>query len=137
MRKIVLISCVKSKLNHPALARELYISPLFKFSLAYARSLNPDEIYILSAKYGLVELNQRIEPYELTLNKMSVNEVKAWSERVISKLERLVNLEEDEIIFIAGQRYRQFLISHITHYSVPLEGMSFGQQLRYMKAHTR
>lgn len=52
-KKIGLISCVSKKLNCKTKAKDLYTSPLFKYSLAYARKLNPDKIYILSAKYGL------------------------------------------------------------------------------------
>jgi hypothetical protein len=135
--RIALISCVKSKLKHPAPAKDLYISPLFKFSLKYAKSLNPDRIFILSAKYGFLDLDQNIEPYELTLNKMKKNDVKIWSEKVLEKLRKNADLDNDEIIFIAGEKYRRFLTPHIRHYSVPLKGMSFGNQLRYMKAHTK
>ncbi len=54
MKQIVLISCVSKKLNAKSKAKDLYISPLFKKNLKYATSLNPDETFILSAKYGLV-----------------------------------------------------------------------------------
>jgi hypothetical protein len=137
MRKIVLISCVKTKLKHAAPAKELYTSQLFKFSLAYARSLNPDAIYVLSAKYGVVELDQRIEPYEMTLNNMSVSASKEWAKNVVSRLEELIDLEKDNIVFIAGDKYRKFLIPHIRNYEIPLKGLSFGRQLQYMKAHTK
>jgi len=47
-KKIRLISCVSKNLNCKAKAKDLYTSPFFKKSLAYARKLNPDKIYILS-----------------------------------------------------------------------------------------
>lgn len=53
------------------MAKDMYVSDLFKKSLEYARRLNPAKIYILSAKYGLLELDDMIEPYEITLNEMS------------------------------------------------------------------
>lgn len=62
MKKIVLISCVSQKRSHRSKAKDLYISALFKKNLAYARRLNPDAIYILSAKYGLVDLETEIDP---------------------------------------------------------------------------
>jgi hypothetical protein len=49
MRKIVLISCVSQKFPYKASARHLYISPLFKKNLAYARKPNPEAIFVLSA----------------------------------------------------------------------------------------
>ena len=79
MSLIVLISCVKQKLPYRAPAAELYVSPLFRGSLCYARSLRPDAIHVLSALYGLVGLNDDIEPYDLTLKKMPAAERKAWA----------------------------------------------------------
>lgn len=79
MKKAVLISCVSKKLPHKAKAKDLYISPLFKLNLAYAQSLNPDVIYILSAKYVLLDLDAEIEPYDETLNNISSSQVRAWA----------------------------------------------------------
>jgi len=59
MKKIILIQCSKKKLIKPAKAKDLYISPLFKKSLAYAFMLNPDKIFILSAKHNLLPLNRK------------------------------------------------------------------------------
>lgn len=136
MRKIVLISCVSVKQEHKAKAEELYISPLFKYGLAYAKSLKPDQIYILSAKYGLVGLDKVIEPYNVTLNKMSSKEIKEWSERVLSQLRQKIDLDADQIIFLAGKNYRKYLIPHIKNYSIPLKGLGIGRQLKYLKEHS-
>jgi hypothetical protein len=135
--RIVLISCVKVKLNHPAKARELYISPLFKLSLRYAESLHPDKIFILSAKYCVVGLDEKIAPYELTLNKMHIPQAKEWSEKVISQLRTVSDLDNDEFVVVAGERYRRFLLPHIRHYTIPTKGLSFGKTLQYLKAHTK
>ena len=63
MKRIVLIYCVKTKLDHPTKAEDLYISNLFKNYLAYARYIKPDLVFILSAKYGLLKLDEQIAPY--------------------------------------------------------------------------
>lgn len=133
MKKIVLISCVKSKLDHPAKARDLYISDLFRSSLAYAQSLKPDKIFILSAKYGLLELDDQIKPYELTLKTMPTAEVKAWSIRVLASLRQKADLKNDLFIFLAGDKYRKYLIPELAYYQIPMKGLSFGQQLHEMK----
>jgi hypothetical protein len=73
MKKIVLISCVKMKLSYRSKAKDLYTSTLFRSNLEYTRRLTPDAIYILSAKYGLVGLEDEIDTYNLTLNKMTVS----------------------------------------------------------------
>jgi hypothetical protein len=131
--KIVLISCVKMKLPHPAQAQDLYISPLFRFNLGYARSLKPDAIYILSAKYGLVGLEQVIEPYELTLNTMGESQKRDWAQRVLMDLNKKTDLLHDHFIFLAGKNYRKYLIPAMRSFEVPLEGYSFGEQLRELK----
>ena len=137
MAKIVLISCVSKKLNHRAKAGDMYISPLFKMGLGYARSLNPDNIYILSAKYGLLGLETEIEPYEVTLNKMPDKEIREWAEVVVAGLEKTANLKEDEFIFLAGERYRKYIIPHLTKYSVPMKGLGIGKQLKFLKEHNK
>ena len=62
MKKIVLISCVSKKLAVKSKAENLYSSVLFKYNLRYAKSLNPEKIFILSAKYGLLSLDDEVEP---------------------------------------------------------------------------
>jgi cytoplasmic iron level regulating protein YaaA (DUF328/UPF0246 family) len=136
MRKIVLISCVSVKLSHKARAEDLYISPLFKYGLSYAKTLHPDKIYILSAKYGLLELDEIIEPYNTTLNTMKSNEIKEWSERVLIQLNKKVNLNSDQVIFLAGNNYRKYLIPHIKDYIIPLKNLGIGKQLKFLKEHS-
>lgn len=133
MAKIVLISCVNEKLGHKAKAKDLYISPLFKMNFKYAESLSPDTIFILSAKYGLVNLSDEIEPYDETLNNMPSKDVKEWAERVIDKLRKVADLANDEFIFLARNKYRKFLIPQIKHYRIPLEGLPIGKQLQFLK----
>lgn len=109
MPKIVLIPCVKEKLNHKAIARDLYIGPLFKKLLKYAKSLKPDKIFILSGKYGLLKLDEEIEPYDKNLNECSLAEIKTWSEKVLNKLAEVADLNGDEFVFMAGAKYRKFI----------------------------
>ena len=131
--KVVLISCVSKKLDYKVKAKDLYISPLFKFNLRYARSLNPDKIFILSAKYGLVGLDDEIEPYDLTLKNMAISERKGWAERIIKQMSELVDFDNDEIIFLAGEKYREYLIPKLKNYKIPMKGLSIGRQLQFLK----
>ena len=133
MTRIVLISCVSQKLPHKAKTKYLYVSDLFKKSLKYAESLNPDQIFVLSAQYKLVTLHEEIEPYDQTLNDMSAEERREWAARVIGQLREVTDLDQDEFIFLAGQKYREYLTPHIRNYRVPLEGLRIGQQKRYLK----
>ena len=134
--KIVLISCVSKKGNEEAEAKNLYLSPLFRYNLKYASFFNPDKIFVLSAKYGLLNLEDKVKPYEKSLNKMRSREVKEWSKKVLRELKEISNLEKDEFIFLAGERYRKFLIPSIKNYKIPLEGLGIGKQLKFLKEAT-
>jgi len=137
MAKIILISCVSKKLNRKSKVQDLYISPLFKKNLIYAKSLNPDKIFILSAKYGLLSLTDEVEPYDKTLNKMTSNEIKEWANFVISQLQKVSDLNKDEFVFLAGNKYRKFLLSHIKNYKIPMLGLSIGKQLNWLTERTK
>jgi hypothetical protein len=132
--KIALISCVKTKLNTkiPVRADELYQSALFKKSYEYCKN-RYDKVYILSAKYGLLEINDMILPYEKTLNKMSKKEKEIWYNNVFNSLKNKIN-KEDIIYYHCGNNYRQGLIDKLDNiFDVPLLGVSFGNQLKFYK----
>lgn len=133
-KSIVLISCVSMKLNRAAMARDLYVSSLFRKNLAYAESLQPDAVFVLSAKHGLLRMNDVVEPYDLTLNKMGVGEMKAWAKGVLEQLKRCTNIERDRFIFLAGERYRRFLVPAIRRAEVPMLGMTIGRQLQFLNS---
>lgn len=132
-KKIVLISCVSRKQSHKAKAGELYASTLFRLSFKYAVSLSPADIYILSAKHGLLEPEREIEPYEQTLNNMRATELREWGNNILQQLRQVTSLEEAEFIILAGDKYRKFLLPHIKNVSVPLKGLRIGEQLRHLK----
>ena len=132
MAKIVLISCVSKKLNHKSKAQDLYVSPLFQKNLRYAKSLNPDKIFILSAKYGLLSLTDEVEPYDKTLNKMTSNEIKEWANSVLKQLQKVSDLDKEEFLFLAGNNYRKFLLPHIKNYKIPMLGLGIGKQLKWL-----
>lgn len=136
MKKIVLISCVKRKRDHRAKAKDLYTSTLFKLCYKYAQLLNPDAIYILSAKYHLLECAQEIEPYELTLNTMKKAQVQAWAEKVTGQLHKVADLQNDKFIFLAGEKYRKYLIPAMNNYEIPMQGLGLGKQLAWLKNET-
>lgn len=132
MKTIVLISCVKKKQKKNCKAEDMYISSFFKKSIAYAKSLSPEKIFILSAKHGLLSLSTEIEPYELTLNNFNISELKDWSTKTLQQLTKEASLENDRFIFLAGEKYRKFLLSEINNYEIPLKGLANGKQLQYL-----
>lgn len=129
---IVMISCCKSKREdgreHPA--AELYTSPLFRKSLEYARRISQDkDIYILSAKYGLLPLDARVRSYDVTLNRMGERDRKAWAERVVDQMTSKGIIEEP-ITILAGDVYTKDLLPYLPNAKVPLKGMGLGMRLK-------
>lgn len=62
----IVIPCGGKKRETECAARDMYKGGYFKQCLNYALSLTQDEnIYILSAKYGFLKLNDTIKPYNV------------------------------------------------------------------------
>lgn len=134
MKKIVFIACGSKKHSYKTKAKELYTSTLFKLSFAFAQILQPDEIFILSAKHGLVGIDQELEPYEQTLNTMPAHQVKEWAAHARGQMKaKGIDFENDEAIFLAGEKYRKYLLPYFQHTYVPLQGLRIGKQLQYLK----
>jgi hypothetical protein len=133
MKKIVLIACASKKANRAAPAEDFYISPLFRANLAYAKSLKPAMIFILSAKYGLVKLNQQLAPYDLTLNTMSDRQIRVWASRILGQLRTRIDIEQSEVVVLAGEKYRRHLVPSLRYSIVPLKNLGIGEQLHWLK----
>ena len=130
----VFISCVKSKRKTKAKAKDMYISPLFSYSLKYALSLTSEnKIYILSAKYGLLRLDDVINPYELTLNTMNESEKKKWAYKVYLQMKECGLNFDEEAIFLTGKNYRKYLITKFSNATAPLKNLGLGMQLSFYK----
>lgn len=132
--RIALIGCVKKKAEVSCMAKDMYISPLFKGCYRLAKKMKADKIYILSAKYGLIEETQIIAPYNETLNDKSEKERKVWAYYICQSLIKGgVNLSTDEFIILAGENYRKWIIRKMSHYIIPLQGLSLYKQIQYLK----
>lgn len=132
-KQIILISCVSQKLEQRAKAKDIYVSTLFKLNLRYAQKLAPDDIFVLSAKHGLLSLEQEVDPYEQTLNTMPAHEVKQWADRVLDQICAKYFIDETTFIFLAGERYRKYLLPHLKNVQIPLKGLGIGRQLQKLK----
>jgi cytoplasmic iron level regulating protein YaaA (DUF328/UPF0246 family) len=145
MKTIVLVSCVSRKRDKKSKARELYFGPLFENSMAYAQSLGADEIYILSALYGLLRLEDEISPYDVTmayvppdkrkpgLKILSKPEKKEWGERVCTALSNHANLASDKFILLAGAEYAKPLRGRLILLEEPLRGLQQGRRVARLK----
>ena len=110
--RVVLVACSKTKLNTPAHAQALYKGQLFEKSKAYAKQLvedgEADAWYILSAKHGLVEPNEILEPYDKTLSNVGSEEKMEWARGVLMDLSNAIGEVTAEVL--GGQDYWQPLV---------------------------
>jgi hypothetical protein len=138
MARIVLLSCSKSKTPYKAPAQELYsASPMFQKTLEYGKSLKPDKMYILSAKHHLVDLNQKLAPYDLTLKDFTAEEKAKWGDEVYKEMkQRGINPEKNKFIFLAGNEYIKPLLKYIPESNVetPMGGKRFGERLKWLNS---
>ncbi len=134
--RIGLVGCVKTKLDHAAPARDLYVSPMFRGRRTYVER-TCDRWFVISALYGLVDPDAVIEPYNVTLKDASEAERRQWSTGVLRALEsELGTLAGKDFELHAGSSYlvhglasglRAAGASVIT----PTAGLTFGQQLAF------
>ena len=135
---LCLVSCVSVKRAVPSPARDLYASPWFRKARACVEAMGCPW-YILSAKYGLLDPNTTIDPYNQTLKTIPVSRRRAWASGVIEQLgPRLAGV--NSVAFLAGSAYREFLERELrgrglTIY-VPMEGMGIGRQLSWLADQT-
>lgn len=122
MKTIVLISCSSEKGSTSTTAEQLYTSSLFKKSLARAKKLNPDAIYILSGKHHLLPLDKVIEPYNQRVSRKK-DENEAWGAKVIEQLKKVTDLQNDKFIIYAGKDYVTPIKSSFKNVILPFDGV--------------
>lgn len=134
---LALISCVKTKLPHPAPARSLYISAWFKKARDLVESSGA-QWFVLSSAYGLVSPTTEIEPYDYTLNSVGVAERRRWAKDVLDKLVPEIR-DERRVVMFAGARYREFLVEPLERLGltvvVPMAHLTRGEQLGWLTEH--
>lgn len=136
---VYLVSCVSMKSDRDSMAKDLYVSPWFRKARAFVERRRACW-FILSAEYGLVRPDQKIAPYEKTLNTLGVAERRKWAEKVIEQM-RSELPDASKIVLFAGQRYREFLMDYLQQrYSevvAPLSRLGIGKQLGWFDQDSR
>lgn len=136
---IGIMSCVSTKLKGTHKAKDIYISNLFNKSYEYCIK-KYDLIIILSAKYYVLNLDDEINYYDLTLNKFSEKQKIAWAARCYIQLKNkhLLN-NNNEIFWHCGINYNIYISQLINNYfpdikqNFLLKGLTIGNQLKWYK----
>lgn len=125
--RVALVACSKTKSRTLAKAKDLYMSPLFKLSRAYAERIG--RWAILSAKHGVVDPEVLLEPYDLTLQQMTKTQRSEWA--CATNIELQERFGDVSFIVLAGKLYGEALEGLSCEF--PLGSLSFGRRLRFLK----
>jgi hypothetical protein len=130
----VLISCSKSKGGHRDLARNMYVSPLYRKSVMVAEGWGIP-FSILSAKYGLLSPDDLIEPYEMTLKGASKQFKSDWAKKVDEQIRNTLDRKK-RLIVLAGDDYYAPLVEASVErplsFLAPMRGISLGNRLVFL-----
>lgn len=133
---VCLVPCASRKRSARAPARDLYESALFRKMRAVVEELG-SPWFILSARHGLVQPDQQLDPYDLALKDMRASERRSWAKRVIGQMESVLP-PADRIVVFAGKTYREFLMAWLMGRSpvveTPLAHLAIGRQQQYLVA---
>lgn len=137
-RCVGLVSCSKSKLDVAAPAWKLY-SPswVFRKSAEYV-SRRCGVWHVLSAKHGVVDPDQVLEPYDVTLVGASKAVRNRWAARVLKQLRDRYAGKTVTFVLMAGERYADALdgIEHADWIRAtveqPMRGMSTGARRKWL-----
>jgi hypothetical protein len=135
MKKIVLLSCVKTQRTYKTVVRNLYCSMFFSKCLAYAESLNPDKILVLSSRYGLLRLDEEKAPYDVALRRKTANERRKWAEQVIAELKNESDINNDHFVLLAIDLYLENIQFSLKHKEIPMQGLRRGEKLQWLNNH--
>lgn len=116
MKILVISSCTSKKLSHKAPASEIYTGPQHRRLMEGVNQVRTRygqsslDLGIISAKYGLLNENKRIAPYNVTFQKMKTPGILEKS-RHLQLHERVAELITgyDTVFFLLGKEYVQAL----------------------------
>lgn len=127
MGQIAIMSCGSKKGKDPGPAIDLYKGVLFMKHRQWAEAFC-DEIWIISAKYGLIEPSKIIDPYEISLRDFKKKDRDLWGSYVANQISSKIPKTE-KLFFLAGQIYYDPIIRKIPHeYEIPFKKYGLGHR---------
>ena len=126
----MVISCGGKKASTPQPARYMYQGGYFQSTLRYALSITtPENVRILSSKYGLLKLTDVIAPYEMVIT--DKNAISNTELREQATAQGLLNVSP--VYIVAGKRYDEKLRTIYPNARNLLDGVGgMGKQIKYL-----
>ncbi len=113
LRNIGLVTCTRQKKQGVWPARELYKSDAFVKHLNFAEKTY-NKTFIISGRYGLVDLDQQLPWYDRDLRQLTESEQEAWASFIVACLRQYMReeqMEEKRVIIHthADELYRRLI----------------------------
>ena len=129
--ELVVITCGSRKLDHRAPAGELYTGSYHRACRRAAEALEPERLLILSSAYGLLRLDDIVDPYDTAVDdpdSITAAELVAQAEaRGVRWL--------DPVVVFAGAGHVRLARAVWPHALSPLAGIGgMGKHIAYMNA---
>lgn len=137
----LLIGAGKRKVDEAAPAHDLYTGSLFRLRRAHAERAGLPW-FVLSPKYGLVEPDELLEPYDLAMIRQPVAYRREWSATVAVRVGELLGPACGRTLEVqAGAAYldplEPLLAAAGWTVLAPLRGLNQGQQAAWYSARSR
>jgi len=132
-KTIAIIPCTAQKSEVGGPAREVWIGGHFQLTLAYVEYFM-DQIYIMSYKYGIIEPERYIEPYDIDMRLEKASERIKWWYMMREHIEELVEREKPDLValftgsFERSRIIREFVRNKCNNVIVPWVGLGTGER---------
>lgn len=143
---VAFIPCSRKKLGEPAPAWRFYQGDRFHRGRVYASNvLRVQQVFVLSAKHGLICMGQELEPYDESLEGKSADQLDQWACLVVKQfmtflvrptpegMMRPLKLPE-RIVVLAEDLYADPLRKYLPMAEYPFAGQSEEEQKRTLMA---
>ena len=112
---VILVGGGKAQLGEPAVARDLYVSPLFARRRARAEASGAPW-FVVSGRWGLLDPGEVLAPYSFSLAEQSVSYQRAWGRFVAEQLCLAGSVGRGDVVEIsAGAAYAAALTAPIEY----------------------
>ena len=152
---VAIVGCGKAKAAESCAAGELYTGGLFRATFDHAKHWH-QIVYIVSAKYGLLDPSSTIAPYDETLATKSPAQRAAWARKVAAELADKMRGKVWNVTIYAGADYARPLVAELeqlphsahggrqhlpspglTTIAEPMRGLTQGRRLQWLAQQRR
>ncbi|GHE98102.1 hypothetical protein GCM10014715_62820 [Streptomyces spiralis] len=129
--ELVVIPCGSRKLSAPAPAADMYVGSYHRACRKAADALQSERLLILSARHGLLDLDEVIEPYDTPHGAADA----ITAEVLLEQATRRGIVFLDPVVALGGARHVDLVRAIWPHARTPLAGAGgMGQQMARLAA---